>query len=148
MVNCLLTDRLFINKKTYYNSSNSAFWGWLSMESPPQNPEFRNNPDYFHPCCLPQNPLKGIQYTKCWSATFNFHMKYPVRKHTSDKKRIQGECLLISNLPGKASWRLVDIARRVESFNIHSRSQAWWTLSKDATLVFYLSVYKLIYCSN
>ena len=29
---------------------NSAFWGWLSMESQPQNPEFRIDPENFHPC--------------------------------------------------------------------------------------------------
>ena len=46
----LSSDRLYINKKTYYNSSNSAFWGWLSMESQPQNTEFRNNPENLHPC--------------------------------------------------------------------------------------------------
>ena len=38
------------NKETYSNSSNLAFWGWLSRESQPQNPEFRNNPESLHPC--------------------------------------------------------------------------------------------------
>ena len=47
---CRVPDRLYINRKTYYNLPNSAFWGWLSMESQPQNPEFRNNPENFHPC--------------------------------------------------------------------------------------------------
>ena len=28
------------------------------MESQPQNPEFRNNPENFHPCTLPQE--KGL----------------------------------------------------------------------------------------
>ena len=37
-------------KKNYYNFPNSIFWGWLSMESQPQNPDFRNNPENFHPC--------------------------------------------------------------------------------------------------
>ena len=41
------SGRLFINKKTYYNSSNSAFLGGLSMESQPQNPDYRNNPETF-----------------------------------------------------------------------------------------------------
>ena len=41
------------------------------------------------------------------------------------KKRILGECLLISSLPGKASRMLVDIARLAERFNMHSRSLAW-----------------------
>ena len=33
----------------YYRLQNSAFWGWLSMESLSQNPEFRNNPENSHP---------------------------------------------------------------------------------------------------
>ena len=41
-------DRLYINRKTYYNLPNSAFWGWLSMESKPHYPESRNNPENFH----------------------------------------------------------------------------------------------------
>ena len=43
-------DNLNINQISYYNLPNSAFWGWLSMESQPQNPEFRINPENFHPC--------------------------------------------------------------------------------------------------
>ena len=43
----LSTDRLYINKKTYYNSSNSAF---RKSESEFQNPEFRINPENFHSC--------------------------------------------------------------------------------------------------
>ena len=50
----LSLDRLHMNRKIYYNSSNSPFWGWLSMESQPQNPEFRNNPENFHPCIKKQ----------------------------------------------------------------------------------------------
>ena len=42
-------DRLKINQKSY-NLPNSAFWGWPSVERQPQNPEFRNNPENFHPC--------------------------------------------------------------------------------------------------
>ena len=38
-----------LNQMKLYNLSNSAFWGWLSMESQPQNPEFRINPENFHP---------------------------------------------------------------------------------------------------
>ena len=34
---------LKINQRSYYNLLNSAFWGWHSMESLPQNAEFRNN---------------------------------------------------------------------------------------------------------
>ena len=36
------------------NVLNSAFWGWLSVESHSQNPEFRNNPENFHPWQPPQ----------------------------------------------------------------------------------------------
>ena len=35
-------DRMKLNQKSYYYLQNSAFWGWLSMGSQPQNPEFRN----------------------------------------------------------------------------------------------------------
>ena len=35
MVNVFL-NRLNINGKCYYNLPNSVFWGWLSVESPPQ----------------------------------------------------------------------------------------------------------------
>ena len=45
----LIALRLKINQRSYYDLSNSAFWGWLSVESQPQNPEFRNNPENFHP---------------------------------------------------------------------------------------------------
>ena len=43
-------DKLKQNQKSGYYLQNSAFWGWLSMESRPQNLEFRNNPENFHPC--------------------------------------------------------------------------------------------------
>ena len=43
-------DKLKLNHKSDYYLQNSAFWGGLSMESQPQNPEFRNNPEKFHPC--------------------------------------------------------------------------------------------------
>ena len=42
-----------------------------------------------------------------------------------DRKRILGECLLISSLPGKAMRMLVDIARLAERFNMRSQSGAW-----------------------
>ena len=48
----LSLDKLYINRKTHYILPNSAFWDWLSMESQLQNPEFRNNPENFHPCLL------------------------------------------------------------------------------------------------
>ena len=44
----LCLDNLKINQRSYYNLINSAIWGWLSMESQPQNPEFRINPENFH----------------------------------------------------------------------------------------------------
>ena len=43
----------------------------------------------------------------------------------SSKKRILGECLLISSLPSKALRTLVDIARLAERFNMRSQSRAW-----------------------
>ena len=54
------------NLRTYYNLPNSAFWGWLSLESQPQNPEFRNNPENLLPCrshsdtpfCTPNQAVK------------------------------------------------------------------------------------------
>ena len=36
-------DELKINQRSYYILPNSGFWGWLSLESQPQNPE------NFHP---------------------------------------------------------------------------------------------------
>ena len=48
MVNCPQTDWK-INQRSWYILLNSAFWGWLSVESHPQNPEFRNNLENFHP---------------------------------------------------------------------------------------------------
>ena len=45
----LSLDRPNINQRTYYNPPNSAFWGWLSKERQPQNPEFRNNPENLYP---------------------------------------------------------------------------------------------------
>ena len=43
----------------------------------------------------------------------------------TDKKRILGECLLISSLPGLALRTLVDIGGLAERFNMHSQSRAW-----------------------
>ena len=50
--------------------------------------------------------------------------------------RMLGECLLISSLPGKALRTLVDITR-LAAF---SRPSLVNLISKDANLVFYLSV--------
>ena len=59
------------NQRGYYNLLNSAFWGWLSMESQPQNPEFRINPENFHPC---------IQRIKILLSTKNICMEWLVGK--------------------------------------------------------------------
>ena len=47
----LYFDNLKTNQRSYYKHPNLAFWGWLSfsLESQPQNPEFRINPENFHP---------------------------------------------------------------------------------------------------
>ena len=63
-------DELKINQKSYYYLLNSAFWGWLSMGSQPQNPEFRNNPENFHPCltCCVVTPFcTAISLTEPWA---------------------------------------------------------------------------------
>ena len=51
----LSLDRLYINRKTYYRLPNSA-----SMESQAQNPEFRNNPENFHPCMTELSHIKKM----------------------------------------------------------------------------------------
>ena len=45
----LSLDKLKLNQRSHNNLPNSGFWGWLSVESQPQNPEFRINPESFHP---------------------------------------------------------------------------------------------------
>ena len=59
-----------------------------------------------------------------------------------------GECLLISTLPGDASRTLVDIARLAERLKMRSQSRLVNLITKDANLVFSLSVYKLIHSLN
>ena len=52
---------------------------------------------------------------------------------------------MISSLPGKALRMLVDIARLAERFNnAFSKPSLVNMISKDANLVFYLSVYPLL----
>ena len=46
----LCFDNLNFYRRSYYNLPNSAFWGLLSMESQPQNPEFWIIYENFHPC--------------------------------------------------------------------------------------------------
>ena len=56
-----------INERCYYNLLNSAFWGWLSIESQPQNLEFRNNPETFthaNMAALTKGPAKQCCYDK------------------------------------------------------------------------------------
>ena len=48
------------NQRSYYNLRNSGFWGGLSMESPPQNPEFRINPEISPMHFKPANLLHRI----------------------------------------------------------------------------------------
>ena len=55
--------KLHVNQKSYYYLQNSAFWGWLSMESQPPNHEFRNNLENFHPCITKQGPNKPKRLT-------------------------------------------------------------------------------------
>ena len=50
---------------------NSEFWGWLSMESQPQNSEFRNIPENFHPCDFAQKIGFGREISEtCHNFTF------------------------------------------------------------------------------
>ena len=68
---------------------------------------------------ITMNKLKNVEklYSKNKIISLN--------KNKNDKYRIQGECLLISSLPGKDLRTLVEIARLVERFNMRSQSQAW-----------------------
>ena len=63
-----------------------------------------------------------------------------------------GECLLISSLPDKALRTLVDIARLAEQSRAiqqaFSKPSLVNLISKDANLVFYLSVYPLFHSLN
>ena len=45
-----------------------------------------------------------------------------VAAYGAGNKRLLGECLLISSLPGKALNTLVDIARLAERFNMRYQS--------------------------
>ena len=84
-------DKLKLNQRSHKNLFNSGFWGWLSMESQPQNPEFRINPKNFYPCymnfwipAIPVNPVAYIYYyyrfmmqmKNCgpWSVDLNVHI--------------------------------------------------------------------------
>ena len=68
----LCLDNLKTNQRSYYYPLNSAFWGWLSMESQPQNPEFRINPEIFHPCI----PWQTVN----WCIMWHFIRVYTVSK--------------------------------------------------------------------
>ena len=63
-----------------------------------------------------------------------------------NKQRILGECLLISSLPSKALRTLVEL-RGLSSDStclLEAEPGKHDAVSKDANLVFYLSVYKLL----
>ena len=62
------------NQKSYDNLPNSAFWGWLSVESQPQNPELRNNPENFHPCSN-KDEWSVIYYEGSQSTNFPLSLK-------------------------------------------------------------------------
>ena len=42
------------------------------MESQPQNPEFRNNPENFNPCIYPANNVKIVCIYKTFMSRINF----------------------------------------------------------------------------
>ena len=54
-------DKLKLNQKSYLYLQNSAF----SLASQPQNPEFRNNPEIFHPCKQKQIRTIIVIYNNC-----------------------------------------------------------------------------------
>ena len=62
-----------------------------------------------------------------------------------DKYRILGECLLISGLPGKVLRTLVDSEASQGIQHAFSKMNRVNMISKDANLVFYLSVYPLFH---
>ena len=59
-----------LNQKSNYYLQNSAFWDGLSSQ--PQNSEFRNNPENFHPCtkqrmkCLLKDTIQCLQWGFNW----------------------------------------------------------------------------------
>ena len=83
----LSLEKLKVNVRCYYNLLNSAFWGWLSVESQPRNSEFRNNPENFHPCirfldntfwewfCL-KSPPQSLEIKLGLICQLLIHMKY------------------------------------------------------------------------
>ena len=62
-----------------------------------------------------------------------------------DKYRILGECRLISGLPGKVLRTLVDSEASQGIQHAFSKINRVNMISKDANLVFYLSVYPLFH---
>ena len=61
------------------------------MESQPQNPEFRNNPESFHPCfirlCLGSMGMEGVVSELCYKSTIlqrnyrNFNAKIGIHRN-------------------------------------------------------------------
>ena len=71
----LLTWRLNTSMDLYYNLPNSGFWGWLSVESQPQNPEFRNNPENFHSCIRKVSQRMLLWIHNIWLCKLDFWIK-------------------------------------------------------------------------
>ena len=61
----LSLDKRKLNQRFHKNLPNSRFWGCLSVESQPQNLEFRNNPENFHPCII-FDQIQKINNLKHW----------------------------------------------------------------------------------
>ena len=72
---CLANQKT--NQRIYYEIPNSAFWGWLSMESQPQNPEFRITPENFHPCIYSLSDVL-INYTRAPSSNLPIKILEPL----------------------------------------------------------------------
>ena len=98
--NSKINGKLPLNKLKL--NQNSAFWDWLSMESQPQNPIFRNYPENFHPCLC----------SVCWMAGLCPHT--PVSLSLGDFQWITCHCWFdcfqhieykTYNLPGKPETR-------------------------------------------
>ena len=67
-------DYLRMHQRNYYNLPNSVFWGRLSMENQPKNPEFKNNPEKFHPCIWVKSLFQNKMYIPSYL--------YPTKKET------------------------------------------------------------------
>ena len=118
-------------------------WNWESPETGENNCTFKSNmPRYsikFEPwheisnnvVCTTSKASDQPAHTRSLITepllvAWVFWILFPyLFRVAGDRKRILGECLLISSLPGKAMRTLVDIARLAERFNMRSQSRAW-----------------------